>query len=84
MEVGAPDALKFEIHSGDIIATLQGLRDKAQGQLEEAKKARLWPEEAPSSELSPCPLLRPDAHEFQSLVVIEMLKKLLDKFISSP
>ena len=39
------------------------------------------PAEAPSSELSPCPLLRPDAHEFQSLVVIEMLKKLLDKVV---
>ena len=36
MDDGAPDASKYEDHSGAVIATLQGLRDKAQGQLEEA------------------------------------------------
>merc|ERR1740138_1267370 len=38
MDVGAPDAAKYENHSGDIIATLQGLLDKAQGQLDDARK----------------------------------------------
>merc|ERR1740127_437149 len=37
-DVGAPDAAKYENHSGDIIATLQGLLDKAQGQLDDARK----------------------------------------------
>merc|ERR1719453_2583749 len=38
MDVGAPDVAKYENHSGDIIATLQGLLDKAQGQLDDARK----------------------------------------------
>ena len=38
MEVGAPGAAKYENHRGDIIATLQGLRDKAQGQQDDARK----------------------------------------------
>lgn len=39
MDVGAPDAAKYENHSGDIISTLQGLLDKAQGQLDDARKS---------------------------------------------
>jgi len=39
MDIGAPDAAKYENHSGDIIATLQGLLDKAQGQLDDARKS---------------------------------------------
>jgi len=39
MDVGAPDEAKYENHSGDIIATLQGLLDKAQGQLDDARKS---------------------------------------------
>ena len=38
MDVGAPDAAKYENHSGDIIANHQGLLDKAQEQLDDARK----------------------------------------------
>jgi len=36
--LGAPAAAVYEGHSGDIIATLQGLLEKAEGQLAEARK----------------------------------------------
>merc|ERR1719386_70578 len=39
MDVGAPDAAKYENHSSDIISTLQGLLDKAQRQLDDARKS---------------------------------------------
>merc|ERR1740116_602551 len=36
--VGAPDAAVYQGHSGDIIETLQGLLDKANAQLADARK----------------------------------------------
>jgi len=36
--MGAPDAAVYESHSGSIVDTLQGLLDKAQGQLGDAQK----------------------------------------------
>merc|ERR1719183_1005819 len=36
--LGAPDAAVYENHSGSIVDTLQGLLDKAQGQLADAQK----------------------------------------------
>merc|ERR1719265_1957347 len=39
MDVGVPDAAKYENHSGDVVSTLQGLLDKAQGQLDDARKS---------------------------------------------
>merc|ERR1719436_2352302 len=38
-DVGAPDPTVYESHSGDIVATLQDLLDKAQAQLAAARKA---------------------------------------------
>merc|ERR1719162_2005935 len=35
---GAPDAAVYEGHSGDIVDTLQGILDKADAQLAEARK----------------------------------------------
>jgi len=37
--LGAPDAAAYQGHSGGIIETLQGLLDKAQGQLSDARQA---------------------------------------------
>merc|ERR1719487_2515889 len=37
-DVGAPDPEAYKSHSGDIVATLQGLLDKAKAQLDEARK----------------------------------------------
>merc|ERR1719456_1736240 len=37
-DVGAPDPAVYKSHSGDIVATLQGLLDKAKAQLDEARK----------------------------------------------
>merc|ERR1719310_1080568 len=37
-DVGAPDPEAYKNHSGDIVATLQGLLDKAKAQLDEARK----------------------------------------------
>merc|ERR1719359_1618359 len=37
-DVGAPDAAVYEGHSGGIISTLQGLLDKAEAQLADARK----------------------------------------------
>merc|ERR1719310_2206825 len=36
--VGAPDPEAYKSHSGDIVATLEGLLDKAKAQLDEARK----------------------------------------------
>jgi len=36
--IGAPDAAVYEGHSGDIISTLEGLKDKAEDQLASARK----------------------------------------------
>jgi DNA repair exonuclease SbcCD ATPase subunit len=38
-EPGAPDAAEYENHSGGIIGTLEGLTEKAEAQLEKARKA---------------------------------------------
>merc|ERR1719456_1095586 len=37
-DVGAPDPAVYKSHSGDIVATLEGLLDKAKAQLDEARK----------------------------------------------
>merc|ERR1719456_1191866 len=37
-EVGAPDPAVYKSHSGDIVATLEGLLEKAKAQLDEARK----------------------------------------------
>jgi hypothetical protein len=37
-DAGAPDAAVYESHSGDIVETVQGLQDKAEAQLDEARK----------------------------------------------
>jgi cell division protein FtsB len=37
-DAGAPDAAVYESQSGGIVATLQGLQDKAEGQLSDARK----------------------------------------------
>merc|ERR1719465_86518 len=38
-DVGAPDAAVYEGHAGNIIETLQGLLEKAESQLDTARKA---------------------------------------------
>merc|ERR1719440_1193311 len=38
MEVGAPDPAVYESKSSGIVSTLEGLLEKAQGQLDEARK----------------------------------------------
>merc|ERR1719482_1906023 len=37
-DVGAPDPEAYKSHSGDIVATLEGLLDKPKAQLDEARK----------------------------------------------
>merc|ERR1719284_96331 len=37
-DTGAPAGAVYEGHSGDIVETLQGLLDKAEGQLDKARK----------------------------------------------
>merc|ERR1719487_703989 len=37
-DVGAPDPEAYKSHSGDIVATLEGLLEKAKAQLDEARK----------------------------------------------
>lgn len=37
-DMGAPAGAVYESHSGDILSTLQGLHEKAQGQLDDARK----------------------------------------------
>jgi hypothetical protein len=37
-DAGAPDAAVYESHSGGIVETLEGLNDKAEGQLSDARK----------------------------------------------
>merc|ERR1719181_237310 len=37
-DAGAPDAAVYESHSANIVETLQGLEEKAQGQLADARK----------------------------------------------
>merc|ERR1719229_461151 len=38
LDVNAPDAAVYEGHSGGIIETLEGLKEKAEGQLDTARK----------------------------------------------
>merc|ERR1719375_2194193 len=38
-ELGAPDVAAYASHSGDVIATLEGLEEKAQAQLDSGRKA---------------------------------------------
>merc|ERR1719428_609209 len=37
-DVGAPDPAVYKSHSGDIVATLEGLLEKARSELDEARK----------------------------------------------
>merc|ERR1719375_776533 len=38
-ELGAPDVAAYTSHSGDVVATLEGLEEKAQAQLDSGRKA---------------------------------------------